>query len=421
MFSGPAGTGKTTLGRIFAMAMLCDSPVDGNPCCVCESCKLFLSEQHFGYQELDAASVGGKEDMVKLRDDAAFSAVSKKKIILLDECHDISSQGQDALLKQTEQCPEHLVYIFCTTEPEKMKNTLRERCMKFQTTAIDSALVVSRLKKICEQENISYDDTALALIADKSGGHARDAVNTLEQVMYLGQVNMENMNTAIKNSEEDIFTIVANLGKDLGLALAAYQKVSSCLSPFDLYSQIINLVNDSCKFLYGYTGFIPQRLQLIAQLSEIHGQSLLEFLNYLVTRDKFVDRIGLQSDIIVLHYKFSAHSFNPQPVQQSISQPPSQIISQSPTPQKSVQPSVEQPQVLSFSQLQKMSHRDRYQALRDQHALVSKKVTTEEKETIATTWPLSKIERPGESSLDEGVLSPLEFSKKLVGGRSGEL
>ena len=420
MFSGPRGTGKTTLARIFAMAMLCDNHVGGNPCGVCESCQLFLKDQHFGYQELDAASVGGKDDMVKLRDNAAFASVSKKKILYIDESHDVSRQGQDALLKQVEQCPDHLVYLFSTTEPDKMSPTLADRCMQFQITTIEPSLIINRLKKICEQENIPYEDAALAVIADKSGGHARNAINILEQVMYLGQVSVENMNTAIKNLEEDIFAIVANLGKDLSQSLAAYQKVSSYLSPFDLYSQMLTLVNDACKLLYGFTGFLPYRFQLLSQLNEIHGASLLEFLNYLVTRDKFVDRIGLMSDIIVLHYKFSAHSFNPPPTQQSIVQPPSQITSQSPTIQKPVQPSVEQPSVLSVSQLQKMGHRERYQALRDLHASGVKKVKDEETETVATKWPLPKDGRPGESSLDERVLSPQEFSKKLVGGRGGE-
>ncbi len=161
LFSGPSGVGKTTIGRIFSKAVLCDAPIDGEPCGKCDSCLSFQEEKNFGYRELDSASYGSKEDMVKLRDEASFLAFGKKKIILLDECQDISKQGQDALLKQVEQCPPHLMYIFCTTEPEKIKGTLRKRCIHFQFSKVDPVPILDRLKEVCNKESLSFEESAL--------------------------------------------------------------------------------------------------------------------------------------------------------------------------------------------------------------------------------------------------------------------
>jgi len=420
LFSGPAGTGKTTLGRIFSMAMLCDAPVESGPCCACESCRLFLKEQNFAYTELDAATYSGKEDMIKLRDDAAFTSMSKKKIILLDECHDISKQGQDSLLKQVEQCPSHLVYIFCTTDPDKMLPTLRDRCMQFQISRLDSALIAGRIKKICEEEKISYEDEALASIADKADGHVRNAVNLLEEVAYLGPVTVTNLSVVSKDHDGHIFAMIAALGSDLNLAMAEYRQVSSYLSPGDLYARVISLVNDACRVLHGFDGFPPQRLQALLRLRDVHGFSLMEFLNYLITRDKFIDRIGMQSDIIVLHHKFNAKQF-------TVVEPPRLIRMESPqTPQiqQAAQPQTaaglapreEKAPALSYTHIARLPEKEKSRTLREMRsAQVQEKEDPSAK--VPSEWPLPKDYRPGASSSDDGFLSPQDFSKLLVGGR----
>ena len=414
-FSGPSGTGKTTLARIFAMAMLCDHTQDGEPCGVCESCQLFLKDQHYGYTEMDAASVGGKEDMIKLRESAAYSSVSKKKILLIDECHDISPAGQDATLKQLEQCPPHLVYMFCTTDPDKVKQTVKQRCQCFQTSRVDNTLVTGYLKGICEKEGVSYDMPSLQLIAERADGQVRNAVKILEAVLYLGSVTDKNLNVVVRDCDEDIFNIVANLGGDLQQSIQAYRKISSYLSPANLYSKMIELVNDTCKYLYGYDAFLPRRLQMVMKLKEIHGHNLLEFLNYLVMRDKYVDRVSLQSDIIVMHYKFNANNFVVQqrPVQNL------KVLPQNNVPQAQTinESAAQTPALITHSDLMKMNEKDRSQTLRDQRRTQKNTQETEGSEKILADWPLPKEERPGEHSMEDDVLSPQEFSQNLVGGR----
>jgi DNA polymerase III subunit gamma/tau len=416
LFSGPSGVGKTTVGRIFSKAILCESPVDGDPCCTCSSCQLFHEDKHFGYRELDAASFGGKDDMIKLRDDAAFLSIEKKKIILLDECHDISKQGQDALLKQVEQCPSHLIYIFCTTEPEKVNKTLRKRCVHFQFSKVDSTPILERLKVVCQQEGLVWEESALEFIADKSLGHVRDSLKLLEEVSFLGPITIDSVRKVSCDYSDLVFSVLANLGRDLPSSIESCKKASAILSNWDFYEQMLSMVSDAVKLFYGYDGFLPQRKEMLIKLRDIHGSTLLEFLNYLITRDKYVDRIGLYSDIVLLHYKFCSNGFQPQvPVQ-----PVSKVQSIEPQ-QDSIAVSTAQassPQI-THAQLSKMSIKDRAAVLRSQrkpHNIGEK----EEPQKVPVEWSLPKEERrPGAVSFEEKELTPLEFSKLLVGGRSG--
>jgi len=410
LFSGPRGVGKTTLGRIFSKAVLCGSPVDGEPCGVCESCLSFEKEQHFGYRELDAASFGGKEVMVKLRDDAAYLSISNKKIILLDESHDISKAGQDSLLKQTEECPEHLIYIFCTTEPDKMNATLRDRCMEFQISRVEFSLLEERLKYICEQENLKYSMDALQMISEKSDGHVRNAIGLLEEVAYIGNITVDNLKEISCDYEEEITTILINIGNDLFKIMEIYDSISPYISEIKFYSVLLSLVSDSVKLLNGYDKFSEKRKNMLSNIQDAHGDNLSEFLKYLILRDKYVDKIGLQSDLIILHYKFNTDSFVPRQevrVQQQVK--PQQNLKES-NSQKSTEKTS-----LTYSDIQKMGISDRCAYLRERRK-VQNTESEKEKQTVTDNWPLVKEGRPGDNVLDDESYSPQEFSRRLLGG-----
>ena len=400
------------------MALLCDHTQDGDPCGVCESCQLFLKERHFSYYELDAATYGGKEDMIKLRDDATFLSTSKKKIILLDEAHDVSRAGQDSLLKLIEQCPEHLVFIFCTTERDKMNSTLLNRCREFQISRVDSAAVAARLKEVCEKEGATYDEGVLREIAEKTDGHVRNALNLLEGLLLLGKVDSATLEIVSKDYDQDLVEVLAYLGTDVSKSLEAYRRVAPYIHPLDLYNRILGLVSDSCKLLYGYADFPAVRIARLSRLRDAHGPKLLEFLNYLITRDKFIDRIGVQSDLVVMHYKFASGGFVP-PQSSPIpinSTPPTVAVEPA---QQNSQPSSDSTGTFFYSDLSKLSLREKSRVLREQR---NKKVDVkEESERVPTDWPLPKEEKPGQGIYDDGMLSPQDFSRNLVGGRGGSL
>jgi len=406
MFSGPFGDGKTTMARIFAKTILCESPVEGNPCCKCESCLLFEQERHFGYREIDAASYGGKDDMVSLRDDASTLAVSKKKIINIDESHDISKQGQDALLKQTEECPEHLVYMFCTTDPDKLKATLRDRFMEFHITKVDTGPIAERLRVICTAEGIEYQEEALQVIAERADGHVRSAINLLEEVAYLGTVDMENLNKVSRDYEEDIFLILSNLGTNLPKVIETYQSISSYLSSFEFYNLMLSMVSDATKYLYEYEKFSEKRLNILSKLKETHGFNLIEFLNYLIKRDKYVEKVGIQSDLVILHYKFCANNFAPR-IQKSTSDT---------TSQKQTTKNDDSTDSLSYTELSKLSITERNKKLREYRNQEQKTREKEKSKTVPLKWDLSKEERPGKT-LENENMSALEFSQRMIGGR----
>ena len=412
IFFGPSGVGKTTIGRIFANAILCDNPTEeGDPCGTCTSCRDFQEEKHFGYKELDAASYGGKEDMVNLRDDAAFQAVNKKKIILIDECHDISKQGQDALLKQVEECPEHLIYLFCTTEPDKMAETLRKRCMSFQLSRVSADLIVERLNKICDAEALSFEEEALSNVVYYTEGRVRDAISVLEETSYLGSVTEENFNRVSMNHDEEVCAMLCALGRDLNEAIVHCRKVAACISMRELYGATISLLNDAAALLYGREDYPRQRKSLLVRLKDTHGYSILEFLRYLIERDKYIDQLGLESDIIILHYKFCANRFKPQ-----LPEAPSQI-----SPEQKEEPikSDSTSSVLSHAQLSKMSLTERNKFLREQRWNHKEDVSKKEPQRVPAQWSLPKEEKLGSDSEDDLDLDPLEFSRGLRGGRGG--
>lgn len=416
LFSGPSGTGKTTSARIFAKAILCESPIDGNPCNICSSCKLFNNEKHFSYVEMDAASVGGKEDMKKLKDDAAYISIGSKKIILLDECHDISKQGQDALLKQVEQCPEHLIYLFCTTEPQKINPTLKKRLMIFNFSKVDPVLIFNRLKYICAAENIAFEDQALKNIAERTDGHVRDSIKLLEETAYLGPITKVSVDKIFPDYTDQIFNILFNIGSNLSKTIDLCNTILLNVSTRELYEQILFMLEDTTKLLYGYDKFDSHRKSYLEKLRDTYGPSIAEFFNYMLSRDKFVDRVGLHGDIIFINYKLCSGSFKLQATDHKNTSVTS-ITQQSQNEKVIVEKVVAEPSI-THSQLMTMKLEDRQGVLRKQR---SKKLGTREEDPliVPAKWPLPKERGIGVCS-DHKELSPLEFSKLLVGGRRDE-
>ena len=184
LFVGPRGIGKTTSARIFAKALNCKHPVDGEPCCECSSCKAIAEESSVDVIEIDAATHTQVEKAREICEDVLHLPISSKyKIYIIDEVHMLSKSAWNALLKTIEEPPAHAKFIFATTEVNKVLPTVISRCQRFDLSRIPAELITKRLAYIAQQEQIRISQEALHVIARAADGGMRDAQSLLDQLV----------------------------------------------------------------------------------------------------------------------------------------------------------------------------------------------------------------------------------------------
>ncbi len=248
LFGGAFGSGKTTLARILARALLCDSPVDGEPCDECHSCRVLLEnpDAHECYIEVDAAVNSGKASISKLVEDVQYNSFSgKQRIALLDESHELSRQALDALLLPMEDTQKgsqnkKMVCIFCTTEPEKMRPAVLSRCApSFMIRPCKADVISERLSEICIAEGIEFEKEALPLIAEVKELHIRDCLKAVEGVSRLGSVSVENVRRYLNiDVEESYLGILKGLGVDMSQVNASLETLLNRVSPVTVYKKL---------------------------------------------------------------------------------------------------------------------------------------------------------------------------------------
>lgn len=214
IFYGHHGCGKTTVARIFAKAVNCEHPIDGNPCGNCPACRS-MQGGHPDIIEIDAASNNSVEAVRELISNVQYETLElNHRVYIIDEVHMLSTAAFNALLKTLEEPPKHVIFILCTTEIYKVPKTIQSRCQKFLFSSITGEDIVSRLLFVASDKGVSLSEDAAKLIADASDGAMRDALSILEQCITSGQLDVDSIRTMVGILPETyLFSILAGFSK----------------------------------------------------------------------------------------------------------------------------------------------------------------------------------------------------------------
>jgi len=408
LFSGSLSSGKTTLARIFSRAALCESrKEDMSPCNECASCRSFLERRNWGYTEIDAANNSGKETVKDLMDSIQFESVSKRRFILFDEAQNMSEEAKDAILKTIDDPIPGVILIFCTTAVEKITDTLRSRCIEFHFNQPSEQNVFKKLKNVCNSMGLGYEDEALHLITRSVNSYYRFAENRVKTIKRFGDINLENTKKVVLNYDEEIAEMLINLSYDLPSSLATAEVLASKVAVKNIYSSVLRLITDSLKLSMGL-GFESSSYESI--LKKIHsqfGDSLYEILSYLMSKTKFVDVTYLQSDLLVLSYKFTKGHFSPKK-SVPVSEKPSVAV-----PQKEAKPEAN-----SLAEIAKLPTWKREDAVREiRRQMVGGNKDERVEETVSSHWGPEKEDKIPPVQMKS--LSPSEFRKVLKGDLNG--
>jgi len=309
IFSGSRGVGKTTAARLLAKALNCEKiqndpeyrNTQSEPCGECESCRDFDAGTSMNISEFDAASNNSVEDIRTLRENVRYAPQKGQyKVYIIDEFHMLSNAAFNAFLKTLEEPPEHVVFIFATTEMNKVPTTISSRCQKFNFKRIAAPDIQSRLKTICQEENIQIDDKSLLLISRKADGAMRDAQSLLDQVISFcstgGEENIsyEKVAELLNDIDEELFFSVTTAiqQKDakamLELAQFVFEKgydpsdfFTRLIEHFRNYLTVINL--RSAKLVEG-TDEGKKRYEAEAQ--SFSAEQLLSYVDIITSAEK---------------------------------------------------------------------------------------------------------------------------------------
>ena len=316
LFSGPRGTGKTTMAKILAKMVNCEHPIDGNACNKCDSCLNILNSGDV--IEIDAASNNGVEEIRDLREKANLVPTTcKYKVYIIDEVHMLTTQAFNALLKTLEEPPKHVIFILATTEYYKIPLTITSRCQKFQFNKITNDDIVGRLAEIAKKEKIKIDDNALLEIAKISDGGMRDSINFLDQLRSF---------TSNKITINDVYDVCGNLSVIEMFDLLTNMKNGKAFEVTDFFEKMnvngknynkffedfICLLKDVILFKNSVSDkYIRFDIDVIKKIDEMYSLNqifyIIEIINGLIDKLKNVSR---QSVLVIANFLIIMNKLN---------------------------------------------------------------------------------------------------------------
>ena len=273
LFCGTRGTGKTTVAKIFAKAVNCEHPVDGNPCGECASCRAIASGASMNVIEIDAASNNGVDNIREIRDEVAYSPTEGKyKVYIIDEVHMLSIGAFNALLKTLEEPPSYVIFILATTEAHKIPVTILSRCQRYDFRRITTETITDRLKELMETEQVEVEDRALTYIAKAADGSMRDALSLLDQCIafYLGQ----------KLTYDHVLEVLGAV--DIDVFSSLFRKIckQELTSVIQEVEQIILQGRELSQFTLDFIWYLRNLLMLrtdegMAEMLDVSGENLV--------------------------------------------------------------------------------------------------------------------------------------------------
>jgi DNA polymerase-3 subunit gamma/tau len=287
LFSGARGVGKTSTARILAKALNCSQGPSSTPCGECDICQQIAGGDDVDVLEIDGASNRGIDEIRQLRSNVGIRpSRARFKIYIIDEVHMLTKEAFNALLKTLEEPPDHVKFVFCTTEPSKIPITVLSRCQRFDFCPVGTAQIVERLQYIVQQEGASAQTAALQLLARRAAGSMRDSQSLLEQLLAFveGQITVDDVHAMLGTARDERLRAILQplIQRDAASALTELdQAIAEGVDPGQLAEQLVGSLRDMMVALVGGSGdlliyYAPSDLESLREQAESWGlQTLL--------------------------------------------------------------------------------------------------------------------------------------------------